>query len=80
MQLTSPQVNVFKCDKFGQPTDLNGNVVGSFASAAPFDQTTFGDYICVQITGTYQPVLPSFMWLAPSITVTSNVVMCSEGN
>jgi Flp pilus assembly protein TadG len=80
MQLSNPQILVYKSDKYGQPLDINDNVVSSPSLAATFDQTMFGDYICVQITGTYQPVLPSFMSLAPNITVTSTAVMCSEGN
>jgi len=80
LQLVSTQVNVYKSNMFGEPLDLNGNVQSSFTTAASFDDTTFGDYITVQITGTYEPVLPSFMWLAPAITVTATATMCSEGN
>jgi Flp pilus assembly protein TadG len=80
LQLSNPTILVYAANKYGQPLDINGNVVASPSLATTFDQTTFGECICVQITGTYQPVLPSFMWLAPNITVTSTSVMVSEGN
>lgn len=80
MQLTGTAVKVYKSNKYGEPLDTNGVVQSSYTTAAAFDQTTFGDYITVQITGTYEPVLPSFMWLAPAITVTATATMCSEGN
>jgi len=80
MQLTGTTVLVYKSNKFGEPLDQNGAVVSTAAAAAAFDQTTFGDYICVQVTGTYEPVLPGFMALASSIPVTATAVMVSEGN
>ena len=80
LQLNAPTVSVYKCNQAGQPLDINGTVVANASLATTFDQTTFGDYICVQIVGTYQPVLPSFLSLAPNITVTSTAIMCSEGN
>jgi Flp pilus assembly protein TadG len=78
--LTNLQVSVYKTNVFGQPMDAYDNVVSSTSSAGTFDQTSFGDYICVTVTGTYQPVLPSFLHMSGLTQVTATCVMCSEGN
>lgn len=80
LQLSNPQISVYKSNKFGEPLDINGTIVSNPSLAAPFDLTKFGDCICVQIVGTYQPVLPSFLSLANNITITAKSVMISEGN
>jgi len=80
LQLSGSSVRVYKSNMYGEPLNANGVVQTNFTTAAAFDDTTFADYITVQIIGTYEPVLPSFMWLTPAIAVTATAVMCSEGN
>ncbi|QVL31176.1 pilus assembly protein [Telmatocola sphagniphila] len=78
--LTNVTVTVYKTNVYGQPTDQYGNVVSASTSAATFDQTSFGDYICVTVTGTYKPVLPTFLNMTNLTSITTSCVMCSEGN
>jgi Flp pilus assembly protein TadG len=54
-------------------SDASGNNLGSPVNAA------FGQYIAVKITGTYNPVVPSFLFMGtPQISAIS--LMYSEGN
>lgn len=54
--------------------DSSGNNIGSWAGAQD------GQYIAVEVSGTYQPILPSLGLLPSTITVSSKCVMRSEGN
>ncbi len=80
MQLSNTNYLVYKCNQYGQPLDINDNIVASPNQAATFDETTFGDYICVQVTGNYQPVVPGLTLMSANVPVTSTAIMCSEGN
>lgn len=80
INLNNINIDVYKANQAGQALDINGNVVANKTLAATFDQTKFGEYICVSLTGDYNPVLPSFLNLAPTLTVTATAIMCSEGN
>jgi Flp pilus assembly protein TadG len=40
----------------------------------------FGEAICVQVTGTFRPLLPKLLFLPSSISFTSKSVMYSEAN
>jgi Flp pilus assembly protein TadG len=73
-------IQVFKAD----PTtlnalDANGTVVTDWTQA-PFTNAQFGQGIAVRITGTYTPVLPSFLFLGQSISVQATCLMYSEAN
>jgi Flp pilus assembly protein TadG len=61
-------ITVFKADP------ATGANIGSWAD------TRFGEAIGVQITGTYQPVLPIFVFLPGNITLQGSCVMRSEAN
>ncbi len=73
-------IQVYKADPAtGNPLDANDNVVGSW-TLAPFVNAQFGQGIAVRVTGTYQPVLPSFLYMGSNITVQAMAVMNSEAN
>jgi Flp pilus assembly protein TadG len=55
-------------------SDNNGNNIGAWNSAA------FGQYIAVQVNGTYKPVLPSFLYMSAGMPLQSRSVMYSEGS
>jgi Flp pilus assembly protein TadG len=61
-------ITVFKADP------ATGANIGSWSD------TRFGEAIAVQITGTYQPVLPIFVFLPGNITLQGSCVMRSEAN
>ncbi len=84
-QVSNLQINIYKVNAQGQPVDVNGNVITlsaatSSANEGVWNQSSFGQLICVQITGTYMPVIPgiSQIGLAPPVQATS--CMGSEGN
>jgi Flp pilus assembly protein TadG len=58
----------------GTPTTAQGSALANWYDASPTDG------VKVSITGTYQPVLPSFLGLSSSIPLTATAVMYSEGN
>jgi Flp pilus assembly protein TadG len=73
-------IQVFKADPTTlSPLDANNNVVGSWTQA-PFTNAQFGQTVAVRVTGTYTPVLPSFLYLGNSFTLQATCVMYSEAN
>jgi Flp pilus assembly protein TadG len=66
-QLQSYKVQVYAAD-------VNGNNIGAAANAG------FGQYIAVQITGNYVPILPTFLRMGSTIPVNVKILMCSEAN
>jgi Flp pilus assembly protein TadG len=85
LQIANLQITVYKVNAFGQPIDVNGNVLTQSQAVAPgnqgqWNQTKFGDLIAVQLTATYKPIIPgiSRIGLAPPVQATA--VMGSEGN
>jgi Flp pilus assembly protein TadG len=56
--------------------DVNGNII----SGTTWSNVAFGANIAVVITGTYKPILPSFLFMNSSITLTAKAVMASEAN
>lgn len=66
-QLTSQTISVFKSDSAGTNQ-------GTWTNAAA------GDFVCVQITGTYQFCVPRLFSLPTTITLTVQAVRRSEGN
>jgi Flp pilus assembly protein TadG len=84
-QVNNLKIDVYKVNGQGQPVDVNGNVITlsqatSSANEGVWSQSSFGQLICVQISGTYMPVIPglSKIGLAPPVQATS--CMGSEGN
>jgi len=67
LQLQSQSINVYQSDQ-------NGNNIGTWTSA------TSGEYICVQVTGTYQFSVPKMLSLPSTLNMTFQALMCSEGN
>jgi Flp pilus assembly protein TadG len=66
-QLAGLTIEVFE-------SDASGNSVGPWTSAA------FGEGIGVRISGTYSPVLPSFLFMSSTIAVNTQCIMNSEAN
>lgn len=75
--ITGWQCNVFglsETDFTSVPPNLNPT------GKPAWNSTSFQQKICVQITGTYQPVVPALLGMSNSIQFTVNVVMSSEAN
>jgi Flp pilus assembly protein TadG len=66
-QLSSQSVQVYQ-------SDSQGNNIGAWNGATP------GQYVCVQITGTFQVTVPKLLSFPGSITVQTKTVMICEGN
>lgn len=74
-QLASATVNVFLSDAVGNAVaDSAGNNPGLFTNAG------VGQYVCVQLTGTYTFVPASMLGLPATKTETFTVVRRSEAN
>ena len=67
LQLQNQNINVYASDQYG-------NNIGTWTSA------TSGQYICVQITGTYQFSVPNMLYLPSTLSMTFQALMYSEGN
>jgi Flp pilus assembly protein TadG len=73
-------IQVFKANPTTlQPLDASNNVVANWTQA-PFTNAAFGQGIAVRVTGTYTPVLPSFLFMGKTITLQATCVMRSEAN
>jgi Flp pilus assembly protein TadG len=73
-------VQVFKADPATlAPLDANNNVVASW-TLAPFTNAQFGQGIAVRVTGNYNPVLPSFLFMGNTIPLQATCLMYSEAN
>ena len=66
-QLGSQAINVFLSDNLG-------NNVGAWPGGQP------GQYVCVQITGTYQFMIPALLHLPASLNTQFQSVQPCEGN
>ncbi len=84
----SPQANieVYRVDENGNrvyQTDASGNVVTDSSGNpvdSPWTSARFGEGVAVDITGTYRPVLPEFLFLGQTIPVRGRSIMQSEAN
>jgi len=54
--------------------DASGNNIGSPQNVA------FGSYICCDVSVTYSPILPSFLYLSNNLTLRSKCCMGCEAN
>jgi len=66
-QLSGLSIDVYK-------SDAAGNNTGVWSDAA------FGEPICVNVTGKYKPMLPTFGFLHAEVNVPAKIVMRSEAN
>jgi len=62
----------YNCDVY--LSDSTGTSTGSAANA------TFGQYICVDVSCTFDPVLPSFIFMGKTFTIRCKAMMGSEAN
>lgn len=70
-------VNVFTVD----PTALAATpTVVQQLSGSSWNSAAFAQNIAVQITGNYQPIVPSLLFMGSSIPITVTVMFNSEGN
>ena len=67
MQLSSQAINVYLSDALG-------NNQGAWTGGTP------GQFVCVQITGTYKFIIPKLLGMPTSQAMTFQCVMPSEGN
>lgn len=77
---TQCQVEVFPCD----PAQLNLTPPQiapkpGFPATVTWNQASFGERIAVRLTGTYVPVLPSFLLMGSTFPMTVTVTAGSEG-
>jgi Flp pilus assembly protein TadG len=73
-------IEVYTADPVtGKPVDTSGKVVSDWTKA-PFTNAKFGQPIAVQISGTYQPILPVLLLMGNSLTIQTRYLMYSEAN
>jgi Flp pilus assembly protein TadG len=83
-QIQNYNVNVFTAD----PTGIYNNSTGAAIypptiqplAGSSWNSAAFGSPIVVQITGTYQPILPSFLFLNANLSIQATAMMNSEAN
>jgi Flp pilus assembly protein TadG len=73
--ITGYTVATFACDM----TQLNQTVPVVAPKPGAWNQAQFGERIAVRISGTYSPVLPSFLYMGAAIPVNVVATMGSEG-
>jgi Flp pilus assembly protein TadG len=66
-QLQNVQTKVFL-------SDAGGNNIGAWTDAK------FGQYIAVQVSGDYRPVLPSLLFLKATVHLQGQALMCAESD
>jgi Flp pilus assembly protein TadG len=82
-QIQNYNVNVFSAD----PTGIyNSNGAAIYPptiqplAGSSWNSAAFGSPIVVQITGTYQPILPSFLFMGANLSIQATAMMNSEAN
>jgi Flp pilus assembly protein TadG len=83
-QIQGYNVNVFSAD----PTGIYDNSTGTaiypptirVLSGSSWNSAAFGSPIVVEITGTYQPILPSFLFANTNLSIQATAMMNSEAN
>lgn len=75
---SSPPRVVAKSNPAGQTVDPFAAVSGS-NQLADWNAAAFTERIAVRVTGTYTPILPSFLWMQSTAPVKIVAVMGSEG-
>jgi len=67
-QLQNLTIQVFRCD------------AATGANLGPWTDAQFGQSICVRVTGNFNTVLPSFLFMRNPIPIEGRVIMNSEAN
>ncbi len=83
-QIQGYNVNVFSAD----PTGIYNSSTGAAIypptiqplAGSSWNSAAFGSPIVVQITGTYQPILPSFLFMNANLSIQATAMMNSEAN
>jgi Flp pilus assembly protein TadG len=83
-QIQNYTVNVFSAD----PTGIYNSGTGAAIypptltplAGSSWNSAAFGSPIVVQITGNYQPILPSFLFLNANLSIQATAMMNSEAN
>jgi Flp pilus assembly protein TadG len=82
--IQSYAVSVFTVNESGVYNSSNGSPIYpptiAAASGSSWNDARFGSGIAVQITGTYQPILPTFLFMNASLSVNVTAMMNSEAN
>jgi Flp pilus assembly protein TadG len=86
-QLQNYTVNLFCADptgiyNSGTGTAIYPPTIQSIAGnpATNWNSATYGSPIVVQITGTYQPILPNFLFMNANLSINVTAMMNSEAN
>jgi hypothetical protein len=85
-QIANLEITIFKVNAQGKPIKLDGTVLPedpdaeTAANMGQWNQTSFGQLICVKISGTYMPCIPGISQIGLAPPVTAIAVMSSEGN
>ena len=85
---TTAQVQALVVDRLaGQDAQLGGLAVQVYrtdpttgANLGAWTDARFGEWVMVQLTGTYRPALPSFLQMSSTIPVKAQVMMRCEAN
>jgi Flp pilus assembly protein TadG len=83
-QIQGFNVNVFSADPSGIYNSSTGTAIYPPTiqplAGSSWNSAAFGSPIVVQITGTYQPILPSFLFLNANLSIQATAMMNSEAN
>jgi Flp pilus assembly protein TadG len=83
-QIQGYNVNVFSADPSGIYNNATGTAIYPPTiqplAGSSWNSAAFGSPIVVQITGTYQPILPSFLFLNANLSIQATAMMNSEAN
>ncbi|HWG46142.1 MAG TPA: TadE/TadG family type IV pilus assembly protein [Gemmataceae bacterium] len=83
-QIQGCTVNVFSADPTGIYNSSSGTAIYpptiQAVSGSSWNSASFGSPIVVQITGTYQPILPSFLFMNSNMSIQASAMMNSEAN
>ena len=83
-QISGYNVNVFTADPSGIYNSGSGTAIYppniTPLAGSSWNSATYGSPIAVTITGNYQPVLPSFLFLNANLPIQVTAMMNSEAN
>lgn len=72
MNKLDQQLTGYKCNVY--LSDSSGNNIGAAGNA------NFGQYVAVEVYGTYSPILPTFLYMNKTFKLYSRTLMYSEAN
>jgi Flp pilus assembly protein TadG len=83
-QIQGYTVNVFSADPSGIYNSSTGTAIYPpniyVLNGSSWNSAAFGSPIVVQITGTYKPILPSFLFMNATMPINVTAMMNSEAN